>query len=288
MYELTLVYAFLFGSLYLGIALGLSIITGVLRIFYIAYPILFLIPAYGTWMFWRDLGLPFELSIILSFALVFALSAIIYRFVTRRFLEAEDYMLAAFLLTFLVAEEIINLAYPETAGVYLPTLLFPGTIDVGSLRIPGQFLLISAVSIAMTILYIVFFTKTKTGLIMRAISQSYPASRIMGINFDSMFVLAMIIASIPPGVVMLLLSPVWALNPHIGWTLFAYGIMVAVLGGLGNLKGTIMAAYVIGFIYSAVAFALGQPRLSGLVCLVIVVVILALKPRGLARAETVW
>jgi len=288
MYELTLVYAFLFGSLYLGIALGLSIITGVLRIFYIAYPILFLIPAYGTWMFWRDLGLPFELSIILSFALVFALSAIIYRFVTRRFLEAEDYMLAAFLLTFLVAEEIINLAYPETAGVYLPTLLFPGTIDVGSLRIPGQFLLISAVSIAMTILYIVFFTKTKTGLIMRAISQSYPASRIMGINFDSMFVLAMIIASIPPGVVMLLLSPVWALNPHIGWTLFAYGIMVAVLGGLGNLKGTIMAAYVIGFIYSAVAFALGQPRLSGLVCLVIVVVILALKPRGLARAETIW
>ena len=288
MYELTLVYAFLFGSLYLGIALGLSIITGVLRIFYIAYPILFLIPAYGTWMFWRDLGLPFELSITLSFALVFALSAIIYRFVTRRFLEAEDYMLAAFLLTFLVAEEIINLAYPETAGVYLPTLLFPGTIDVGSLRIPGQFLLISAVSIAMTILYIVFFTKTKTGLIMRAISQSYPASRIMGINFDSMFVLAMIIASIPPGVVMLLLSPVWALNPHIGWTLFAYGIMVAVLGGLGNLKGTIMAAYVIGFIYSAVAFALGQPRLSGLVCLVIVVVILALKPRGLARAETVW
>jgi len=288
MYELTLVYAFLFGSLYLGIALGLSIITGVLRIFYIAYPILFLIPAYGTWMFWRDLGLPFELSITLSFALVFALSAIIYRFVTRRFLEAEDYMLAAFLLTFLVAEEIINLAYPETAGVYLPTLLFPGTVDVGSLRIPGQFLLISAVSIAMTILYIVFFTKTKTGLIMRAISQSYPASRIMGINFDSMFVLAMIIASIPPGVVMLLLSPVWALNPHIGWTLFAYGIMVAVLGGLGNLKGTIMAAYVIGFIYSAVAFALGQPRLSGLVCLVIVVVILALKPRGLARAETIW
>jgi len=288
MYELTLVYAFLFGSLYLSIALGLSVIAGVLRIFYLAYPILFLIPAYGTWMFWHDLGLPFELSVVLSFALVFALSAIIYRFVTRKFLEAEDYMLAAFLLTFLVVEEIINLAYPESTGVYLPTLLLPGTVDVGSLRIPGQFLLISAVSIAMTILYIVFFTKTKTGLIMRAISQSYSVSRIMGINFDSMFVLAMIIASIPPGVVMLLLSPVWALNPHIGWTLFAYGIMVAVLGGLGNLKGTIMAAYVIGSIYSAVAFALGQPRLSGLVCLVIVVVILALKPRGLAKAETIW
>jgi len=114
---LTLIYTFLFGSLYLGIALGFSIIAGVLRIFYIAYPILFLIPAYGTWMFWRDVGLPFELSISLSFVLMFAVSVVIYRFVANKFLEAEDYMLAAFLLIFLVIQEIINLVYPEAAGV---------------------------------------------------------------------------------------------------------------------------------------------------------------------------
>jgi len=114
---LTLIYTFLFGSLYLGIALGFSIITGVLRIFYLAYPLLFLIPAYGTWMFWRDFGIPFELSIALSFALMFASSVAIYKFVTNKFLEAEDYMLVAFLLAFLVVQEIINLVYPEAAGV---------------------------------------------------------------------------------------------------------------------------------------------------------------------------
>jgi len=156
------------------------------------------------------------------------------------------------------------------------------------LKIPGQLLLVSLVSIAMIALYIAFFVKTKMGLIMRAISQSYLYSKIMGINFDFMFAVAMIVASIPPGVVMLLISPVWALNPHIGWILFAYGIMVAVLGGLGNLKGTIIAAYAIGFIHSVVAFAFYQPRLSSLICLIIVVIILALRPRGLARAETVW
>ena len=92
---LTLIYTFLFGSLYLGIALGFSIIAGVLRVFYIAYPLLFLIPAYGTWMFWRDLRLPFELAIVLSFALMFAASVVIYKFVVNKFLEVEDYMLAA-------------------------------------------------------------------------------------------------------------------------------------------------------------------------------------------------
>jgi len=285
---LTLIYTFIFGSLYLGIALGFSIIAGILRIFYIAYPVLFLIPAYGTWMFWRDVGLSFELSIILSFALMFAVSVVIYKFVINKFLEVEDYMLVAFLLVFLVVQEVINLVYPEAAGVYLPTLIIPGTIDVGPLKIPGQFLLVSIASMAMMALYIALFVKTKTGLIMRAISQSYLYSKVMGINFDLMFVIAMIIASIPPGVVMLLISPVWAFNPHIGWTLFAYGIMVAVLGGLGNLRGTIIAAYVIGFVHSVVAFAFYQPRLGSLICLIVVVVILALRPRGLARAETVW
>jgi branched-chain amino acid transport system permease protein len=219
---------------------------------------------------------------------MFVASVVIYKFVVNKFLEAEDYMLVAFLLAFLVVQEIINLVYPEAAGVYLPTLIIPGTIDLGPLKIPGQFLLVSIVSIAMTALYIVLFVKTKTGLVMRAISQSYLYSKIMGINFDLMFMIAMIIASIPPGVVMLLISPVWALNPHIGWTLFAYGIMVAVLGGLGNLRGTIIAAYVIGFVHSAVAFAFYQPRLGSLICLIAVVAILALRPRGLARAETVW
>jgi len=285
---LTIIYTFLFGSLYLGIALGFSIIAGVLRVFYIAYPLLFLIPAYGTWMFWRDLRLPFELAIVLSFALMFAASVVIYKFVVNKFLEVEDYMLAAFLLVFLMIEEAINLVYPEAAGVYLPTLIIPGTVEIGPLKVPGQLLLVSMVSIAMIALYIVFFVKTKTGLVMRAISQSYLYSKIMGINFDLMFAIAMIVASIPPGVVMLLISPVWAFNPRIGWALFSYGIMVAVLGGLGNLKGTIIAAYVIGFIHSVVAFAFYQPRLSGLICLIIVVIILALRPRGLARAETVW
>ncbi|MEM2403935.1 MAG: hypothetical protein QXR05_02180, partial [Candidatus Methanomethylicia archaeon] len=73
---LTIIYTFIFGSLYLGIALGFSIITGILRVFHLAYPVLFLIVAYGTWLFWRDLGLTFILSIVLSFILIIILTPI--------------------------------------------------------------------------------------------------------------------------------------------------------------------------------------------------------------------
>jgi len=282
------VYTFLFGSFYLGIALGLSIIAGVLRVFFISYPIYFLIPTYGTWMFWRTFGLPFELSIALSFALMFAAAALIYKFLVKHYLEDEGHMLIAFFVIMLTLQEAVNWAYPEAAGVYLPTLIIPGTIDVGPVKVPGQFLLVSLVSLAMIASYIVFFIKTKTGIIMRAVSQEYYLSRVMGINFDRMYAIAMMISSIPLGVVSLLIVPIWALNPFVGWTLFNYGIMVAVLGGLGNLKGTIIAAYIIGLIHSVVAFVFNQPRLSSLMCLIIVLIILALRPRGLARAESVW
>ena len=281
---LTLIYTFIFGSQYLGIALGISIIAGILRIFYVAYPALFLIPAYGTWMFWHDVGLPFELSIFLSFALTFAIVALMHKFVTNKFLETEDTMLMAFFLAYLIIEQIISLVYPEAAGVNLPTLIIPWMV----LGIPGQLMLIAIVSLAMTALYIFFFVKTKTGLIMRAISQSYLYSKIMGINFGLMFSMAMIIAAIPPGVIMLLTSSVGPFNPYVGWTFFSYGIMVAVLGGLGNLKGTIIAAYVLGLVESVVAFLFSQPRLSILICLIIVEIMLILRPRGLARAESVW
>lgn len=281
------IYIFIFGSLYLGIALGFSIIAGILRITNLAYPILFLIPAYGTWFFWKDLGLPFIPSIILSFALTMLIIYIVHKFVVSKFIEAEDYLLAALILVFLVVEEAINIVYPEAVGVYLPTTLLAETIEVGPAKIPGQFVITAIVSLVMTALYVIFFVKTKTGLIMRAISQDYFTSRIIGINFSKMFTLAMIIGSIPPGIVMLLISPVWALNPFIGWTLFTYGIIVAVLGGLGNLKGTIMAAYVIGFIHAFTGFLI-NPRLMSLASLIVVVIILALKPKGLARAETIW
>ncbi|MEM0317681.1 MAG: branched-chain amino acid ABC transporter permease [Candidatus Nezhaarchaeales archaeon] len=284
---LSLIYTFIFGSMYLGIALGFSIVTGILRIFNLAYPIFFLIAAYGTWLFWMDLNLPFMLSIALSFVLVAVASYLVYKFVVNKFMEAEDYMLAALILIFLAVEQVISIVYPEAAGVFIPTRVIEGSVNVGPASLPGQYFVIALVSLIMTALYVMFFMKTKTGLIMRAISQSYLVSRIIGVNFNLMFVIAMILGSIPPAVVMLLLAPVWALNPFIGWTLFAYGIMVAVLGGLGNLKGTIIAAYVIGAIYSFVAYLI-NPRLAGLACLVVVVIILALKPRGLARAETIW
>jgi branched-chain amino acid transport system permease protein len=280
-------YTFIFGSLYLGIALGFTIITGVLRIFHLGYGAIFLIAAYGTWMFWKDVGFGFIESIVLSFALVALFSFLIYQVVIKKFWEMEDYLLAALIAVFIIIEELVNYAYPEIVGVYLPTTIIEGSISIGPASIPGQLAATSVIAILMVICYLLIFTKTKTGLIMRAISQDIFASQLVGVNFDRMFIVAMILASLPPAIIMLLIAPIWALNPFIGWPLFTYAIVVSVLGGLGNLRGTIMASYIIGFIHAAVGFSL-DPRLMLLASLVVVVAVLVFRPEGLARAETIW
>ncbi|MEM1999324.1 MAG: hypothetical protein QW127_05915, partial [Archaeoglobaceae archaeon] len=84
-------YTFIFGSLFLGTALGFTIITGVLRVFHLGYGATFLIVAYGTWMFWKDVGTDFIASIILSFALIALFTVAVYKLVISKFLQMEDY-----------------------------------------------------------------------------------------------------------------------------------------------------------------------------------------------------
>jgi branched-chain amino acid transport system permease protein len=287
--ELSLVvaYTFIFGSIYLGMALGFTITTGVLRIFNLAYGAIFLLAVYGTWMFWNDLGIGLIESIVLSIALVAIFTYVVYQLVIVKFAELEDYMLAALVAVFVIVEEIIGWAYPEIVGVYVPTTIYGEMIPFGAANIPGQYVVTAFISLALLALYLLFFTKTKNGFIMRAISQDMFASKLVGVNFNRTFALAMIIAAIPPGIIMLLISPIGPLNPHIGWYVFTFAILVAVLGGLGNLKGSIMAAYIIGFIQSFVGFLL-DPRLMLLIALIVVMFVLIVRPKGLAQAETIW
>lgn len=280
-------YTFIFGSLFLGTALGFTIITGVLRIFHLGYGATFLIIAYGTWMFWKDLGADFFASIILSFALIALFTIVVYKLVVSKFLQMEDYLLAALLSVFIIIEEIVNFVYPEIVGVYLPTSVTRETLTIAGASVPAQLAVVAFSAIVIMAIYLILLARTKIGLIMRAISQDPFASKLMGVNFDRMFILALFVASIPPGIIILLISPVWALNPFVGWPLFTYAILATVLGGLGNLKGTIMASYILGFVFAVTGFVI-NPRMMLLAALVVVIIVLVFKPRGLARAETIW
>jgi branched-chain amino acid transport system permease protein len=125
-------------------------------------------------------------------------------------------------------------------------------------------------------------------LAVRAISQDIYSSRIIGVNVESLYVFTMMLVLIPVIVGTLILAPVWSVEPGMGSLSMTTAILVAILGGLGNIKGTIIASFLIGLTHAVVSFVLGEPRFMNLSALVLVMIILMVRPQGIAKSEALW
>jgi branched-chain amino acid transport system permease protein len=283
-----LIYGFLMGAIYLLVALGFSLICGVLRIFHLGYAYIFPLTIYGTWMFMRELGLGLIPSIFGMVLLQCLISFLIYRFLIKKYLDDEMTLLTALLLIALIVEQAASWRYPIQEGVFLDTTLIDGIVQLGSAVIPTQLVIGAFAGLALTAGFVLFFVKSKQGLAIRALSQSIESSRYIGIKVESLYIFMTMIVLIPVIVGMLIVSPVWMIEPAMGWNYMTIAILIAVLGGLGNIKGTIIASFLIGVTHAVMCFVVGEPRFMNLSALVLVMVILVIRPQGLARSETLW
>jgi branched-chain amino acid transport system permease protein len=282
------IFAFILGSVYLLISLGFSIICGVLRIFHLGYAYIFPVTIYATWMFMKALGWDLIPSIIGMVAVQFVLAYLIYIGVIKRYLESELEMLISLLVITAIIEQAINYQYPIQEGVFLQTSLVEGTTKIGSVIVSTHLLIGSFIGIVLTGLFILFFIKTRTGLAIRAISQSIYSSQIVGINVERVYVFTMMLVLVPVMIGTLIIAPVWTIDPQMGQLYMFTAILIAVLGGLGNMKGTIMASFLIGAVHAFVSFVVGEPKFMTLSALLLVIFVLIIRPQGLTRSESLW
>ncbi|HMK75845.1 MAG TPA: branched-chain amino acid ABC transporter permease [Thermodesulfobacteriota bacterium] len=286
--QLVLIYAFLLGSLYLLISLGFSIICGVLRIFHLGYAYLFTLTVYLTWMFMKELGLGLFPAIIGMVIVQFLISVLIYKGIIIKYVQREEILLTGLLLFSIIVEQIVNYRYPIQAGVYVQTTLINGSTRIGTAVISNQLIAGAGIALLLTFLFVLFFLKTRTGLAVRAISQDIYSSRIIGVNVERLYVFTVMLVLIPVIVGTLILAPVWSVEPGMGSLYMTTAILVAILGGLGNIKGTIIASFLIGLTHASVSFVLGEPRFMNLSALVLVMIILMVRPQGIAKSEALW
>jgi branched-chain amino acid transport system permease protein len=282
------IYSLVWGCIYLLVALGFSIICGVLRIFHLGYGATFVLAAYLTWAFMKEAHLGLLPSIIAMLIVQVIISVLLfYKGVFERYLEEEEILLSLTVLIYLVFANLANYLYPVTAGVYLPTTIVQGSMRIGATTISNQMLATAGIGLATTGLFVVFFLKTKAGLIMRAMSQNLSAAMLMGANVNFMYYLAMSLAVLPPVIATLCIAPFWGVNPQMGLPMLMTAIVISILGGLGNLKGTIVSSFVVAFIHSTVSF-LYVSRFMGLAGLIVVLLVLILRRGGIFAGERLW
>ena len=286
--ETTLIYTLLLGSLYLLVSLGFSLICGVLRIFHLGYAYIFVATIYLTWLFLHTLGLPLWLSIVLMVIVQAGIAIALYKGIVARYLRMEEKIITGLLLVAMIAEQAANRWYPIQSAVNLPTTIIPGSLSLGATSIAVQMVLAAAVGIVVTVIFVLFFLKTKTGLAVRAISYDINTAKIMGIQVEQIYMFIMVVVLLPVIIAMLMIAPVWAVDPSVGWGYMTTAILISVMGGLGNIRGTIIASYIIGFTHSIVSFVIAEPRLMNLAALVVVIIMLIVRPQGIAKTESLW
>ena len=286
--QIIVIYTFIMGSLYLLISLGFSVVCGVLRIFHLGYGLIFVVAVYATWMLMKEFGLGLVPAIAGMFVIqcVFTLGVIYYPIV-RKYSEREEILLTALLLVALLVEEAANYKYPALAGLFIPTTIIPGALKIGATTISHQMLIAAGIAILVTVLFVIYLLKTRWGMVMRAMSQDINAAQLMGADVGRTYAFAMILSIIPPTLAILVMAPFWSTDPKLGWPLLEIAILVSVLGGLGNIKGTLLASYIVGFVVAVVGNLI-DPRLTALAMLIVVVIVLIFKPEGIGRSESLW
>jgi branched-chain amino acid transport system permease protein len=282
------IWSFVIGSFYLLVSIGFSILCGVLRIWHIGYSYMFTLTAYITYMLMVDFGLPIIPAAIGAVIFQFIFAILVYRFLMVRYLDEEPMLLASLLLLALMISAWANFQYPPYLGVSLPTEILHGTVKIGIFEFPKQMLLVAIIGLFISFAYILFFLKTRTGLCMRATTMDLDTAKLMGLKIRRNYLIASIISVIPPTVATFIVSPIWGVNPNMGFDYFHFAVIVSILGSMGNLKGTIVSSYILGFINSFVSSVIGEPRLTTLAGFLFAWVVMIFRKEGLFRSETIW
>jgi branched-chain amino acid transport system permease protein len=216
------------------------------------------------------------------------IAILIYKGIIAKYLKMEEKIITGLLLLAIISEQVANRWYPIQSAVNLPTTIIPGSMGIGSTNIAYQLVLSAGVGILVTVLFVLFFLFTKTGLAVRAISYDINSAKIMGIQVEQIYMLIMVLVLLPVIIAMLMIAPVWAVDPYMGWGYMTTAILISVMGGLGNIRGTIIASYIIGFTHAFASFIIAEPRFMNLLALLVVIVMLIVRPQGIAKTESLW
>jgi len=282
------------GSFYALIALGYSMVYGILMLFNFAHGDIFMVGAYiglGVALGLTALAgagaivLPNWLILVLTILIAMFLTSFVGMLVERlgyRPLRSAPRASAAITgLMIGIILETGNLILLGAKRRSFPSLIEPVTYDIGGVYVTNQKIMIVAVAIALMVALHQFISHTRWGMAMRAMAFDYVAVPLMGVPIDTIarltFALGSALAA-AAGILFGMAYPV--LDPYMGITFGWKAFVAAILGGRGSVMGATIAGFLMGFIEIFVAMVFPS-TLRDLIAYSIIILILVFRPHGL-------
>jgi branched-chain amino acid transport system permease protein len=272
----------LLGGFYVAVTLGVSISFGILDIVNIAHPAFIILGSYIAYIANTRLGIDPILVVVLMLPVFYALGAAVYEVYYQSFERRGQEALrglAFFFGLLFITEVALILAF----GVdyrYVEASYIGPTLRIGFVDLPLRMLVPAVISIVLMVALQQYLSKTFTGRAIMAVSQDQEALRLMAVNPIRIkriaFGMSIAIAGLA-GAFLIVIQPV---EPSVGREYIGRIFAIAVLGGLGSLPGTVIAAMLLGVVESITATFYG-PSWAPAVAFGFLLVTLAVRPAGL-------
>jgi branched-chain amino acid transport system permease protein len=270
-----------FGSLYVLVALGLTLIYGVLVQINFAHADVVTIGAFAAYFFTFALGGNYLVSIavalVIGAALGWLVNAAIFAPLRGR---SELLPLIATIGISILLQNAMLLAFGPIPYAFDSPYSNAVLRLWGGTFITWQNLIIITVSAGTVALLYAFMKFTFMGKALRAVAQDRETAGLMGINPNQLVMLSFVIASALAGMGGAMLGPILVLTPFAGTTVIVKAFAIVIIGGFGNVEGTIIAGLLVGLIESYTTQLL-NPGLTDIVVFGLLLLMLTLRPTGL-------
>jgi branched-chain amino acid transport system permease protein len=242
------VYGILQGGLLALVAVGFSLVWGVMNVVNLAQGGFVLVGAYLTWDLNKHFHLDPFLGMVAAAAILFVVGYVIQRLLINLIVNAPVYLtlLLTFGLDLLLVNGLILVYSADYRAV--PTGYAGHGLTLGDVRVPYGRLFAFVVSVTITLLLVQLMTRTRTGLAIRATGMDRGAARLMGIRARHVYALTFGIATALAGAAGAMVATVGTFSPADAGRLTLFSFVVAVLGGLGNMYGALVGGLVLGLV----------------------------------------
>jgi branched-chain amino acid transport system permease protein len=266
------------GILYVLVALGLTLIYGILHIVNFAHGEIYMLGAMGVFYLYVVFQLPlvvtFAAILVLALLLGFGVERVVFRSLRGQWLQ----LVVASVGISLIIQSLGWIAF----GVQEKNVAsaFPGVFQVLGVRLPKERVLAAGVAVVLVALLYVLVYRTKTGLAMRAIEEDEETARMLGIDADRVASLAVSIGFALAALAGAFVAPIYSLNPGMGLEVILMSFLIIIVGGLGSITGTVLAGLLVGVLQSIGGIMLGAEAAYGIVFAVMIAVLIV-RPAGL-------
>lgn len=276
------------GSILLLVALGLAITYGLMGVINMAHGELMMIGAYATYvvqgLFRQYLPGAFDWYLVAAVPVAFAASALMGAILERgviRFLYGRplETLLATWGISLMLMQLVRSVFGAQNVGVENPSWMSGGLV-IGSLQLPWNRIVIVGFAFAVLFAMALLISKTRLGLFVRGVTQNRPIASCMGVNTARVDTYAFALGSGIAGLAGCALSQVGNVGPDLGQAYIVDSFMVVVLGGVGQLAGTVYAALGLGILNKFIEGWAGAV-LAKIAVLVLIVVFIQKRPQGL-------